>query len=174
MWTHPGKKLLFMGGEFAQWREWNHDIGLDWQLLGEPAHAGVAKLVRDLNHLYRETTALHQLDTEPEGFAWIDGSNGEHCVLAYQRRARDPHDCAVIVCNLTPVPREDYRIGAPRSGLWRERLNTDAVDYGGSGIGNAGAVLADAHPMHGHAHSLCLRLPPLATLVFTPAADHAA
>jgi 1,4-alpha-glucan branching enzyme len=156
-----------MGGEFAQEREWNHDIGLDWQLLGDPFHAGVRDLVRDLNRLYRSTPELHRLDCDPEGFSWIDAANGVESVLSYIRRSRDPHALAVIVCNFTPVPRHDYRIGVPLPGRYRERINTDAIQYGGSGIGNAGAVQADAHPMHGHAYSLCLQLPPLGVLIFT-------
>src|ERR1044071_4184597 len=167
MWTHPGKKLLFMGGEFGQEREWNHDIGLDWQCLGDPLHAGVQRLVRDLNRLYRETPALYQLDSEPDGFSWIDAANGAESVLSYVRRGRDPHELAVIVGNFTPVPRHDYRIGVPRPGRYLERINTDAQIYGGSGVGNAGGVEADAHPMHGHAHSLCLQLPPLGAVIFT-------
>jgi 1,4-alpha-glucan branching enzyme len=168
MWTHPGKKLLFMGGEFAQEREWNHDIGLDWQLLGEPLHEGVRRVVRDLNHLYRNAPALHRLDCEPEGFHWIDVANAAESIVSYLRRGRDPHEVAVIICNFTPVPRENYRIGVPRPGRYRERINTDAVEYGGSGIGNAGEVHADPYPMHGHPHSICLNLPPLGALVFTP------
>ena len=168
MWTHPGKKLLFMGGEFGQEREWNHDIGLDWQLLGEPLHEGVRRLVRDLNHLYRSTPALHRLDCEPEGFHWIDVANAAESIISYLRRGRDPHEIAVIICNFTPVPRENYRIGVPQPGRYRERINTDAVEYGGSGIGNAGEVHADPYPMHGHAHSICLNLPPLGALIFTP------
>ncbi|HEX3861907.1 MAG TPA: 1,4-alpha-glucan branching protein GlgB [Stellaceae bacterium] len=167
MWTHPGKKLLFMGGEFAQEREWNHDIGLDWQLFGDPLHAGVHSLVRDLNRLYRTLPALHQLDCDPEGFYWIDAANAGECVLSYVRRGRDPDDFAVIVCNFTPIPRVDYRIGVPRPGRYCERLNTDAENYGGSGVGNAGAAEAAAHPMHGHAYSLQLQLPPLGVLIFT-------
>jgi 1,4-alpha-glucan branching enzyme len=167
MWTHPGKKLLFMGDEFAQEREWNHDIGLDWQLLGDPFHGGVLRLVRDLNRLYRGTPALHRLDCEAEGFAWIDAANGVESVLSYLRRSRDPHELAVIVCNFTPVPRIGYRIGVPRAGRYRERLNTDAQDYGGGGVGNAGEVHAEPHPMHGHAYSILLRLPPLGVLIFT-------
>jgi 1,4-alpha-glucan branching enzyme len=168
MWTHPGKKLLFMGGEFAQEREWNHDIGLDWQLLGEPLHEGVRRLVRDLNHLYRSTPALHRLDCEPEGFHWIDVANAAESIVSYLRRGRDPQDHAVIVCNFTPVPREGYRIGVPRPGRYRERINTDATEYGGSGVGNAGEVHTEPHPMHGHPHSLPLNLPPLGALIFTP------
>ncbi len=167
MWTHPGKKLLFMGGEFGQEREWNHDIGLDWQLLGDRMHGGVQRLVRDLNLLYRATPALHRLDCEPEGFAWIDANNAEASVLSYLRRGHDPHELAAIVCNFTPVPRHDYRIGVPRGGRYIERINTDAEIYGGSGVGNAGEVHAEPHPMHGHPYSLRLSLPPLGVLIFT-------
>jgi 1,4-alpha-glucan branching enzyme len=168
MWTHPGKKLLFMGGEFAQEREWNHDIGLDWQLLGEPLHEGVRRVVRDLNHLYRGTPALHRLDCDPEGFHWIDVANAAESIISYLRRGRNPHEIAVIICNFTPIPRENYRIGVPQPGRYRERINTDAVEYGGSGIGNAGEVHADPEPMHGQPCSIRLNLPPLAALVFTP------
>jgi 1,4-alpha-glucan branching enzyme len=167
MWTHPGKKLLFMGGEFAQEREWNHDIGLDWQLLGDPFHEGVRRLVRDLNHLYRSTPALYRLDCDAEGFHWIDAANAAESIVSYLRRGRDPAELAVTISNFTPVPRENYRIGVPRPGRYRERVNTDATDYAGSGIGNAGEVHAEPHPMHGHPHSICLNLPPLGTLVFT-------
>jgi 1,4-alpha-glucan branching enzyme len=167
MWTQPGKKLLFMGNEFAQEHEWNHDQGLDWQLLADPLHAGVQRLVRDLNRLYRSTPALHQLDCEPEGFAWIDVANAAESIVAYLRRGRSVPGIAVVVCNFTPVVREDYRIGVPRPGHYRERINTDAVDYGGSGVGNAGALVAESHPIHGHPYSLRLRLPPLAALIFT-------
>jgi 1,4-alpha-glucan branching enzyme len=170
MWTHPGKKLLFMGGEFGQEREWNHDTGLDWGSLADRFHAGVQMLVRDLNRLYRAAPALHELDCEPDGFSWIDAANGAESVLSYVRRGRDPHELAVIVCNFTPVPRHDYRIGVPRGGRWVERINTDAEIYGGSGVGNAGEVHADPHPMHGHAHSLRLSLPPLGALIFTAGA----
>jgi 1,4-alpha-glucan branching enzyme len=168
MWTHPGKKLLFMGGEFAQEREWNHDWGLDWQLLEDPLHTGMRFLVRDLNHLYRDTPALHALDCDPEGFGWIDVANGEESVVSYIRRGRDAGELAVVVCNFTPVPREGYWIGVPHPGRWRERINTDAVEYGGSGVGNAGEVHAEPRPMHGQPCAVRLRLPPLGTLIFTP------
>jgi 1,4-alpha-glucan branching enzyme len=167
MWTHPGKKLLFMGGEFGAEREWNHDIALDWDSLWDPYHLGVQRLMRDLNWLYRGTPALHRLDCDPEGFAWIDAANGAESVLSYLRRGREPHELAVTVCNFTPVPRHDYRIGVPRPGRYVERINTDAQDYAGSGIGNAGAVEAEPHPMHGHPYSLKLQLPPLGGLIFT-------
>jgi 1,4-alpha-glucan branching enzyme len=167
MWTHPGKKLLFMGGEFAQEREWNHDWGLDWSCLDDAMHQGVHRLVRDLNRLYRATPALHQLDCEQDGFQWIDAANAAESTIAYTRRGRDGEGLAVIVGNFTPVPRHDYRIGVPRPGRYAERINTDAQIYGGSGIGNAGAAVAEPHPMHGHGWSLRLQLPPLAVLIFT-------
>jgi 1,4-alpha-glucan branching enzyme len=167
MWTHPGKKLLFMGAELAQEREWNHDIGLDWQLLEDPLHAGVHRLVGDLNRLYRAVPALHVLDCDGEGFRWIDAANSHESVISYLRRGRQANELAVVVCSFTPVPREGYRIGVPRPGRYVERLNTDSDVYGGSGIGNLGAVDAEAEPMHGHPYSLRLRLPPLGVLVFT-------
>jgi 1,4-alpha-glucan branching enzyme len=167
MWTHPGKKLLFMGGEFGQSAEWNHNHSLDWHLLQYPVHRGVQLLIRDLNHLYRQTKALHELDCEHEGFQWVDAANWEESTLSYIRRGRDPRDVALIVSNFTPVPRENYRIGCPAPGGWRERLNTDAREYGGSGIGNGGWVEAEHTPFHGQPYSLNLRLPPLGTLVFT-------
>jgi 1,4-alpha-glucan branching enzyme len=167
MWSHPGKKLLFMGGEFAQEREWNHDIGLDWHLLADPFNEGVRRLVRDLNFLYRNTPALHQLDCDPDGFQWVDVANATESIVSYLRRSRNPNDLSVVVCNFTPVPRENYRIGVPRPGRYRERINTDATEYGGSGVGNAGEVHAEPHPSHGYHYSLCLRLPPLGALIFT-------
>jgi 1,4-alpha-glucan branching enzyme len=168
MWGHPGKKLLFMGGELAQEREWNHDIGLDWQLLEDPLHRGVQRLVRDLNRLYLTVPALYALDCEGQGFAWLTAENAEDSVLAFARFGRKENDVAVVVCNFTPVVRHDYRLGVPRSGRWHERLNSDAAAYGGSGVGNAGEATAEPHPMHGHAQSLRLVLPPLTTLILTP------
>jgi len=167
MWTHPGKKLLFMGGEFGQEREWNHDIGLDWQLLADPFHEGVRRLVRDLNFLYRDEPALHQLDCDPAGFQWIDVANAAESIVSYLRRSGDPQELAIVVCNFTPVPRDNYRIGVPRPGRYRERINTDAAEYGGSGVGNAGEVHAEPHPIHGQQYSIALRLPPLGVLIFT-------
>jgi 1,4-alpha-glucan branching enzyme len=169
MWTHPGKKLLFMGGEFAQEREWSHDRSLDWHLLAEADHAGVQRLVRDLNRLYRETPALHALDCDPAGFAWIEGGDVENSVLTFERRAPDGR-MVVVVANFTPVVRHDYSVGVPHCGGWRERLNTDAAVYGGSNIGNGVVVEAASVPMHGRPCSLSLTLPPLATLVLEPAA----
>jgi 1,4-alpha-glucan branching enzyme len=167
MWTHPGKKLLFMGAEFGQEREWNHDFGLDWQLLGDPLHAGVSALLGDLNRLYREVPALHVLDCDGDGFRWIDAANGHESVVSYLRRSRDADELAVIVCNFTPIVRPDYRIGVPLPGNYAERVNTDAAIYGGSGVGNLGLVAAEPEPMHGHPYSLRLTLPPLGALVFT-------
>jgi 1,4-alpha-glucan branching enzyme len=167
MWTMPGKKLLFMGGEFAQWHEWNHDQGLDWQLLDEPRHRGVQSLVRDLNRVYREEPSLHQLDCEPEGFDWIDGNDADQSVLSYIRYSRNPRRVSIVVCNFTPMVRQDYRIGVPQGGFYRERMNTDATEYGGSGVGNAGGKLAEQTVCHGKPFSLSITLPPLATVIFT-------
>jgi 1,4-alpha-glucan branching enzyme len=164
MWTHPGKKLLFMGGEFAQAHEWNHDNEIEWPLLGDAAHAGVQRLVGVLNRLYRSEPALHKRDAEGSGFAWITADDAANSVYAYERHADDAPP-VVIVVNMTPVPRHGYRIGVPREGLWREHLNTDSELYGGSNLGNAGAVNAARIPAHGRAHSVELTLPPLATLI---------
>ena len=168
MWTHPGKKLLFMGGEFAQDREWNHDQSLDWHLLDDPLHGGMQNLIRDLNHLYRDQPALHRLDCEPEGFEWIDASDAAQSVLVYLRKSDDGSPPVVIVCNLTPQVHHDYRIGLPQPGAWREALNTDAETYGGSGVGN-GRIQAEDQSWHGRAASASLTLPPLATMVLVPA-----
>lgn len=169
MYTQPGKKLLFMGGEFGQEREWSHDESLDWHLLEEPLHRGVQSLVRDLNHLHRTVFALHELDCETEGFAWIDCHDHENSVISYMRRAVDPDDFIVAVCNFTPVVRHGYRIGVPKAGAYEEILNSDSHYYGGSNVGNVGHIEADAVPMHGLPYSLALTLPPLATLVLRPA-----
>lgn len=164
MWGHPGKKLLFMGQEFAQTSEWNHDAELPWQLLHDPQHAGVQTLVRDLNRLYRNETALHQLDCEAHGFEWLVSDDEDHSVFAWLRRDAAGRPL-LVVCNFTPVPRADYRIGVPAGGAWREVLNTDATVYGGSGAGNGSAVIpVTAHPAHNRAQSITLTLPPLATL----------
>ena len=164
MWTHPGKKLMFMGGEFAQSGEWNHDRSLDWHLLDRPEHAGVQRLVRDLNTMYREIPALHELDCDPGGFEWVDTSNVEQSVIAFLRKDREGRP-VLIVSNFTPVPRHDYRIGVPRGGRWVERMNTDAEIYGGSNVGNMGGKEAEEHSVHGRPYSLPLTLPPLATIV---------
>ncbi|MEJ1976219.1 MAG: 1,4-alpha-glucan branching protein GlgB [Acetobacteraceae bacterium] len=166
MWSHPGKKLLFMGGEFAQFNEWNHDHGLDWHLLDEPANVGMQALVRDLNRAYRGIPALHQRDCAPEGFRWVVLNDGEQSVFAYLRFGADGAKPALIVCNFTPVPRPAYRFGVPHGGYWREVLNTDAALYGGSNMGNAGGVMAEDVPSHGEPASVLLILPPLATVIF--------
>ena len=168
MFTHPGKKLLFMGGELAQEREWNHDRGLDWHLLGDDMHRGVQSLVRDLNRLYRTLPALHERDSEADGFAWIDCHDFEQGILSFRRHGRNPHDAAVVVCNFTPVPRQGYRIGIPRAGAWRELFNSDSAFYGGSNLGNVGRVDAQRVPMHDLPNSLTLTIPPLAVLVLAP------
>ncbi|MFG1211667.1 1,4-alpha-glucan branching protein GlgB [Xanthobacter flavus] len=165
MWTHPGKKLLFMGGEIGQEREWSHDREIDWFLLDDPAHRGIQSLVRDLNRLYRELPALHALDDRPEGFRWIVGDDRENSVLAFLRLAPDAAPVLAVI-NLTPVPRQGYRIGVPEAGRWREVLNSDAPLYGGSGMGNYGGVSTQAEPAHGEGQSLDLTLPPLSTLLF--------
>ena len=168
MWTHPGKKLLFMGGEFGQKREWQHDESLEWHVLQYPLHEGVRRWVRDLNRVYRATPALYQRDFTPDGFQWIDCNNADQSVHRLPAQGEAPGEVALIACNFTPVPRDNYRVGVPRGGWWRERLNSDAAEYGGSGIGNFGAVEASPLPSHGMTHSLALRLPPLAAVVLTP------
>jgi 1,4-alpha-glucan branching enzyme len=169
MFTQPGKKLLFMGDEFAQSAEWNHDRSLDWHLLQYPEHRGVQALVRDLNHLYRARKELHELDCDASGFSWIDCNDTEASVISYIRRGRDPDRFLVVVSNFTPVVRSGYRIGVPKPGSYREVLNTDSAHYTGSNVGNAGAIAADGPPMHGHDQSLVMTLPPLATLILEPA-----
>jgi 1,4-alpha-glucan branching enzyme len=165
MWTHPGKKLLFMGLEFGQEREWNHDTGLDWHLLDDPYHKGVQTLVRDLNHLYRDVPALHELDCEPAGFQWVEANDSDASVLAYLRYGRNGERPVLVVCNFTPVPRTGYRVGVPLPGRWRERFNSDAEVYGGGNIGNGGLVEAEEMQHHGRPYSVTITLPPLATLV---------
>jgi len=171
MFAHPGKKLLFMGCEFAQDREWNHDRSLDWHLLDDPTptnlHEGVRKLLRDLNTLYRATPALYQRDFTPDGFEWIDHGDAEHSVLSFVRRGTDAGTCIVIICNFTPMPQRGYRVGVPNAGVYRECLNTDSVHYGGSNVGTAlGATTAQAQQWHGKSHSIVIDLPPLATVMF--------
>ena len=164
MWTYPGKKLLFMGGEFAQDREWNHDVGLDWHLLDHAPHSGIQALVRDLNGAYRDNPALHQGDCEPRGFRWVVVSDSGNSVFAYLRLANDG-SAALVVCNFTPVPRHGYRVGVPHTGIWNELLNSDASIYGGSNLGNGGGLHAETVASHGFPASLVLTLPPLATLI---------
>ncbi len=166
MFAHPGKKLLFMGCEFAQAAEWNHDHSLDWHLQDDPMHGGVQRLVRDLNHLYRATPALHQLDFVLAGFEWIDHAEAGQSVFAFIRRGLDDMRFVVVVCNFTPSPQATYRLGVPVGGLYRERLNTDSVHYGGSNLDTPFGV-AHAEPVasHGRPWSILLNLPPLATVI---------
>ncbi len=166
MFTQPGKKLLFMGGELAQWREWDHQSGLDWGLLDHDPHRGVSHLLRDLNELYRTAPALHALDCDPRGHEWIDANDSDTSVLTYLRWDEARSTPVLVACNFTPVPRQAYRIGVPRAGFWRELLNTDAAIYGGSGLGNLGGLATQDIPCHGRAHSLLVQLPPLAAVVF--------
>jgi 1,4-alpha-glucan branching enzyme len=162
MWAYPGKKLLFMGGELAQSREWSHERSLDWHLLGEgPYHQGVQRLVRDCNRLYRAEPALHQLDAEPGGFQWMDCADAEQSVIVFVRHGRGEAPPVLAACNFTPVPRLGYRVGVPRPGVWVELLNTDSAHYGGGDVGNGGGVASDPIPWHGQAHSVLLTLPPL-------------
>lgn len=171
MYAQPGKKLLFMGAEIGQYREWNHDTSLDWHLLDFPLHAGLQRWVRDLNHTYRKVAALHELDFSPQGFEWIDANDSANSVLSFVRKSSSPGAEIVVVCNCTPVPRSDYRIGVPHGGWWQEILNSDAAEYGGSGVGNLGGVEASTHARHGREHSVVLTLPPLATVMLQRAQD---
>jgi 1,4-alpha-glucan branching enzyme len=166
MWGHPGKKLVFMGGEIAQWGEWNHDAEIDWAALSNPAHAGIQRLVSDLNRVYRAEAALHERDHEDGGFRWVIGDDRANSVFAFLRLGSGRP--ILVVSNLTPTPRHNYRIGVPIRGLWREILNTDSAFYGGSDVGNEGAVQTVEYPAHGQQHSLELILPPLATVMLRP------
>ena len=168
MWAHPGKKLIFMGDEIAQWREWNHDIAIDWDLLDQPRNRGVQAVVRDLNAVYRHYGALHQTDCVSTGFRWVIGDDTANSVFAFFRYGNEDGQIVLVVCNMTPVPRTGYGIGVPRPGYWRELLNTDASVYGGSDLGNTGGLNTEATQLHGEAQALFLTLPPLATLYLTP------
>ena len=168
MWTHPGKKLLFMGSDFGQWTEWNHDADLQWDLLQWDTHQGIQNLVADLNKLYREQPALHEVDFDGNGFEWIDCNAHEDCILSYIRKAKDPNDYVVVICNFTPIVRDNYRIGVPQAGTYREIFNSDSNYYDGTNVGNATEVRAVEHESHGRPCSFELRVPPLATLVLRP------
>jgi len=156
--------MLFMGCEFGQVREWAHDTSLEWHVLQYPVHRGVQNWVAQLNQVYREQAGLHQLDTDSAGFEWIDCNDTAASVISLLRKSRTPAGEIVIVCNFTPVPRYGYRVGVPSGGFWRELLNSDAQEYGGSGMGNLGGVHADAQPTHGRPFSVSLTLPPLSAL----------
>ncbi|MEM7678293.1 MAG: alpha amylase C-terminal domain-containing protein, partial [Myxococcota bacterium] len=167
MYTQPGKKLLFMGGEFGQWSEWNQERSLDWHLLEMPLNAGLMQLVGDLNRLYQEEPSLHELDVDPKGFDWVDCSDADNSILVYQRydRQRSP---ILMIMNYTPLVRHAYRVGVPVSGRWNERINTDADVYGGSGVGNGCALLTEPVAMHGFEQSVCVTIPPLGALILQP------
>ena len=173
MFCHPGKKLLFMGAELAQHQEWSHDRSLDWHLLESSSHSGMQKLIRDLNRLYKMTPALHQVDFSPDGFEWIDCQDRDHSVYSWLRRDRDGH-FVVCVTNFTPVIRYDYQVGTPEAGRYRELVNTDSAEYGGSNKGNLGNIDAEKRALHGWPYSLKLTLPPLATLILEPTANREA
>jgi 1,4-alpha-glucan branching enzyme len=166
MYAQAGKKLLFMGGEIGQWREWNHDSSLDWHLLDTPAHAGLQRWMRDVNTFYRAQPALWEKDTDPAGFQWIDCNDTEQSTLSFARHGHGPADALIFACNFTPVPRPNYRIGVPRAGYWTEALNSDATLYGGSGQGNLGGVSSAPVEWHGHPQSINITLPPLGIVAF--------
>jgi 1,4-alpha-glucan branching enzyme len=174
MFGHPGKKLMFMGCEFGQWHEWNHDTSLDWHLLQQSSHAGLLRWVRDLNTFYRSQPALFDLDFSSSGFEWIDCNDYTRSVISFLRRGNGPDEMLLFVCNFTPVPRQNYRVGVPWEGYWKELLNSDAPLYGGSGQGNIGGVTAVPLPIHGRPCSLNLTLPPLGVVVFRPDVSDAA
>ncbi len=165
MWAHPGRKLLFMGGELAQGAEWSEERDIDWRALSSPDHAGVRRLVADLNQLLQKEAALSQLDLSPDGFEWINVHDAEHSVFAFLRKARDPKDSLLIVANCTPVPRPGYRVGVPQGGFWQEILNTDAAVYGGSNTGTAGGAQSEHQAWDDRPHSVSLTLPPLGLLI---------
>lgn len=188
MYAQAAKKLLFMGGEFGQWSEWNHDSSLDWHLLEFPMHAGLQQWVADLNRTYRQEKALHELDFDPSGFEWIDCNDSQNSIISLIRKgnvqvsgvkgevsetrleqnAWNPHPSGtvLVICNFTPIPRFNYRVGVPAGGFWQELLNSDAGEYGGSGLGNLGGVQAEEIPYHGRSYSLNITLPPLAVVFF--------
>ena len=165
-WTHPGKQLLFMGSEFGQRREWTHEGELEWFVLQYPEHAGIQRWVHDLNHAYRGEPALWEVDFEAAGFQWVEGGDAQRSVIAFLRRGRDGRP-VLVACNFTPVPRPNYVLGVPHAGVWHERLNSDARDYGGSGVGNLGGVRSNPAPAHGFMHSLTIVLPPLGMVLFS-------
>ena len=168
MFGHPGKKLLFMGDEFGQWSEWNHDASLEWNLLEHPSHAGLKRWVRDLNTLYRGEPLLHTMDFNSAGFEWVDCKDFQRSIISFLRRGQNPNDQLLFVCNFTPVVRQNYRVGVPLEGYWKEILNSDAPLYGGSGQGNFGGLSTVPLPIHGRPFSLNMTLPPLGIVIFRP------
>jgi 1,4-alpha-glucan branching enzyme len=168
MFGHPGKKLLFMGDEFGQWSEWDHEVSLEWDLLKKPFHAGLKRWVRDLNTLYRGQSSLHEYDFNPAGFEWVDCKDSQRSIISFLRRGRGAEDQILFVCNFTPVVRDNYRVGVPLEGSWREILNSDAALYGGSGQGNFGGLSTIPLPIHGRPFTLNMTLPPLGVVAFQP------
>jgi 1,4-alpha-glucan branching enzyme len=168
MFGHPGKKLLFMGDEFGQWSEWNHEASLEWDLLKNPLHAGLLRWVRDLNTLYRGQPSLHEFDFNAAGFEWVDCKDSQRSIISFLRRGPSAEDQTLFVCNFTPVVRENYRVGVPLEGSWKEVLNSDAPLYGGSGQGNFGGLSTIPLPIHGRSFTLNMRLPPLGVVAFQP------
>jgi 1,4-alpha-glucan branching enzyme len=166
MYASPGKPMLFMGGEFGQWREWRHDGSLDWHLTEHEPHAQMMNTVRQLNRIYRDYPALHALDTQSGGFEWIDGGDWENSVVSFLRKGRDGQPSVACVFNFTPLPRPGYRVGVSEAGYWREIFNSDAHEFGGSGHGNLGGVEASPKEWHGRPLSLHITLPPLGALFF--------
>ena len=165
MWAHPGKKLIFMGGDFAQWDEWNCNKSLDWDLLQWDTHTGIQTLISDLNGLLKSEPALYELDFEQPGFSWIDCNDRDASLLSFVRHGKRENQRLVVACNFTPVPREDFRLGVPQDGTYRELLNSDSSHYGGANVGNSGSVAAEKIPVNGHPYSLQLVIPPLAAVI---------
>jgi 1,4-alpha-glucan branching enzyme len=168
MWTHPGKKLLFMGSEFGQWNEWNNDTSLQWDLLQWDTHQGLQRCVSDLNRMIRTESALHEVDFDGSGFEWVDCHNYQDSILCYIRKAKDPKDFVVVCCNYTPVPRQNYRLGMPRAGWYREIFNSDSGYYGGSNVGNFPGIASENMPSHGRPCSISITIPPLGCVVLKP------
>jgi 1,4-alpha-glucan branching enzyme len=168
MWTHPGKKLLFMGSEFGQWNEWNCDDSLQWHLLQWESHQGIQNLVRDLNQLLRSQPSLHERDFSDDGFEWIDCQSADESVLAFVRKAKDPDDKVLVCCNFTPVARMQHRFGVPHKGYYREIFNSDSEHYAGSNVGTHPGVQAEKVEWHGRPWSIQVKLPPLGVAVFKP------
>jgi 1,4-alpha-glucan branching enzyme len=168
MWMHPGEKMLFMGSDFGQWKEWNHDESLQWHLLQWETHQGVQRLVKDLNHMVQREPALHELDFDAHGFEWIDCHDWEESALTFVRRAKNPADHLVVACNFTPVPRMNHRIGVPDGCWYDEVLSSDSQYYGGSNLGNYPGRQAEKLPWDGRPFSINVALPPLAVVAFKP------
>ena len=166
MYTHPGKKLLFMGGEFGQWHEWDQDRSLDWHLTEYDFHKQLQQFVTDLNHLYQTEPAMHQVDFSWEGFEWINFRDVDKSIIAFERRAADSTQRLVVICNFTPIPRSGYRVGVPFAGFYTEVMNSDAAAYGGSNVGNSGGLPSDPIPWDKRPHSILITLPPLGVVIF--------